>query len=153
MDKSQKNDEAEVKKLASREHHFLPQTPLESHEKIKPDDEILGEKPALTEKRELRLEPNEDGSIIASEPEATSAPKPESKGTDSSKLAGQKLPPKDQPSEEELARKENIEKLIAEKTYFLPINNIGGRRSKGQFILSFCLVFGLGSAAIYLLLK
>lgn len=152
-------------------HHLLPQDPMVSGgDSLKPDDkksEQKTEKPDHV-KHELRLEPNQEGSIAVAEQKTEETPKQplsesqnspaiaqDRKPTDESKPANDKIEtPKptlnNQLSEEELTRKKNIEKLAKEKNYFLPIAHTKKRRSTRQFLLTFTVVLVVGLIIIYL---
>ena len=119
-------------------HHLLPQDPMVSGgDSLKPDDKKPEQKPEKPDhvKRELHLEPNQEGSIATTEEKTEETPKPA---------------PNNQLTEEELARKKNIEKLGEEKKYFLPIAHTKKRRSTRQFLLTFAVVLIVGLVAIYL---
>lgn len=148
---------------------MLPQsrTSKNDDEKSTPDTDIEAkEKRQPLTDHKVKLEPDEDGSINAT-PDDGSQLKPEKAGASDEKAeptdklpaqpakneearAPAAKPTMPKPDPEEAAKKEAVEKLIAEKKYFVPITHTKSHRSKRQFILTFVLVLVVGLFAINL---
>jgi hypothetical protein len=115
------------------------------HEKVvAPIDEVVDSKTKDEPKEEPKPEPE---------------PKPEDKPSDAAVVeavveqAGKKKPKDaktDELSEEEKARRKHIEKLVANKTYFLPIGQITRKKNaRNSLIAIVLLAVVLGGAAYF----
>ncbi len=168
---SPKNNDNNPKpqKIIVEKRGMLPQsrTSKNDDEKSTPDADIEAkEKRQPLADHKVKLEPDEDGSINAMLDNG-SKPKSEKAGASDKKAEPADKPPVQpakneeaqtptakptvpKPDPEEAAKKEAVEKLIAEKKYAVPITHNKSHRSKRQFVLTFLVVLIVGLFAINL---
>lgn len=142
-------------------HQLLPQDPMVSgSQSLKPDKPKIVQtkiKPELkiepADKNELETAPDKASpSAAASESKTDNQPAVEDEATASDNNRPAKLAPKDQPPSIDQAHQQLVDKLVADKKYFLPIQNTKQQRSTRQFLVTFLVVLVVGLVVIDLLI-